>query len=312
MSSTSKPVLLTRRAFTLGSAALSAQFMQPGPVLAQIEAGSAGHITTLSDGYLSLPPEMVFGQMPQAELAEILQRHGADPGRYTPPCNAALYRDGENTVLFDAGSGPGFMETAGTLPQSLEVAGLNAADITHVVFTHAHPDHLWGILDDFDDPLFPNASFLMGREEWDYWWSPKTADTIGADRASFAAGAKRRMEVIENRVERFEDGAEILPGIAARAAFGHTPGHMAFEVRSGAGSVMIAGDAVTNAHVAFEHPEWRSGTDQDPDTAAAARTSLLDQMAAGKMRVIGFHLPGGGIGRVEKNGNAYRFVGETR
>lgn len=310
MPSTSKPALLTRRAFTLNGAALPVLLMQAGPVLANIELGASSRITTVSDGYLTLPPEMVFGQMPQDELSDILQRHGADPGSYSPPCNAALYRDGTHTVLFDAGSGPGFMPTAGTLPQSLEAAGLSVEDITHVVFTHAHPDHLWGVLDDFDDPLFPNAAYLMGRAEWDYWWDPETANTIGADRTAFAAGAKRRMEAIEDRIERFEDGAEILPGIAARAAFGHTPGHMAFEVRQGSETMMIAGDAVANAHVAFERPGWHSGTDQDAQLAAAARISLLDQMAADQMRVIGFHLPGGGIGRVERKDSSYRFVGE--
>lgn len=310
MSSASKSALLTRRAFTLGTAAFPALITQAGSVLADIEVGTAGRITTLSDGYLSLPPEMVFGRMPQKELAEVLKRHGADTGSYTPPCNAALYRDGTHTVLFDAGSGPGFMETAGTLPQSLEAAGLSVEDITHVVFTHAHPDHLWGVLDDFDDPLFPNAAYLMGRAEWDYWWHPETVNTIGEDRAAFASGARRRMEMIEDRVQRFEDGAEILPGIAARACFGHTPGHMAFEIRQGSEAVMIAGDAITNAHVAFERPDWFSGTDQDQTLAAAARISLLGQIADGHMRMAGFHLPGSGIGRAERKDGAFRFVGD--
>lgn len=295
----------------LGSAALPVLTLPAGAALANIALGASGRVTTVSDGYLTLPRDMVFGQMPQAELSGIRQQYGAETGDYTPPCNVTLYRDGTNTVLFDAGSGPGFMATAGKLGQSLAAAGLAVDDITHVVFTHAHPDHLWGILDDFDEPLFPNAAYLMGRAEWDFWWDPETAGTIGADRAAFAAGARRRMAAIEDRVNRFEDGAEILPGIAARAAFGHTPGHMAFEVRQGSEAVMIAGDAIANAHVAFERPDWPGGTDQDAERAAAARISLLDQMAAEKMRMIGFHLPDGGIGRVERKAGAYRFVGET-
>ena len=157
---------------------------------------------------------------------------------------------------------------------------------------------------------FPNATHHFGRSEWDYWWNPSTVDTIGEDRAAFAVGAKRRMEAIGDQVAFFDDGQEILPGIAARASFGHTPGHMAFEIRSGGEAVMIVGDALGNPHVAFERPDWHSGTDQDPQAAAATRNSLLDQISHEQMKIIGFHLPNGGIGRIEKTGSAYKFIGE--
>ncbi|MEO9781797.1 MAG: MBL fold metallo-hydrolase [Sedimentitalea sp.] len=300
----------TRRAFLYHGACLAALGAQSKPLLANLQIGAAAQITTLSDGNLSLPPEMVFGAMPQRELEELMTRYGADLIRYEPECNLALYRDGENTVLFDAGAGPDFMATSGKLVDSLDAIELSPDEITHVVFTHAHPDHIWGVLDDFDDPLFPNASHHFGRKEWDFWWNPATVDSIGADRAAFAVGAKRRMQVIEDKVEFFDDGQEILPGIAARASYGHTPGHMAFEIRNGSDVVMVVGDALGNPHVAFERPDWHSGTDQDPDTAAIARKSLLDQVSHEQMKIVGFHLPDGGFGQVEKTGSAYRFIGE--
>ncbi|MCA0930582.1 MBL fold metallo-hydrolase [Ruegeria profundi] len=265
----------------------------------------------MSDGYLSLPPDMVFGLMPQQELDQLLNRNQVDMTKYEPECNVALYRDDENTVLFDVGAGPDFMPTSGKLLETLETIDLSPEDVTHVVFTHAHPDHIWGVLDDFDDLLFPNATHHIGRKEWDYWWNPSTVETIGEDRAAFAVGAKRRMEAIEDQVTFFDDGQEVLPGIAARASFGHTPGHMAFEIRNGSDSVMIVGDAIGNPHVAFERPDWYSGTDQDPQAAATVRSSLLDQTSQDQMKIIGFHLPNGGVGRVEKAGSAYRFIGET-
>lgn len=253
---------------------------------------------------------MVFGAMPQEELSQLLARYRSDLQTYEPGCNVVLYRDGRNTVLFDAGSGPDFMSTAGQLPDSLAAVNLSPEEVTHVVFTHAHPDHLWGVLDEFDDPFFPKATFLFGRDEWDYWWNPATVDSIGEDRVSFAVGAKRRMQAIEDRVQFFDDGQEILPGIAARASFGHTPGHFAFEIRNGSDAVMVVGDALGNPHVAFERSDWHSGTDQDPEKAARARKSLLDQTAHDQMKIVGFHLPDGGFGRVERNGSAFRFVGE--
>ncbi len=304
------PQPLHRRMFISHGACFAALAIQTKPVLADLQLGSSKLLSTLSDGYLTLPPQMVFGTMPQSELIELLANHRADLSKYEPSCNIVLYRDGVNTVLFDVGAGPDFMPTCGTLPESLAAIGLSPDEVTQVIFTHAHPDHIWGVLDDFDDPVFTNATFHFGRKEWDYWWDPATVDSIGDDRASFAVGAKRRMEAIEDRVEFFDDGQEILPGIASRASFGHTPGHMAFEIRDGSDAVMIVGDAISNPHVAFERPDWHSGTDQDPETAATTRQSLLDQIAHAQMSIIGFHLPDGGIGRVEKTGSAYRFIGE--
>ncbi|TNF60682.1 MAG: MBL fold metallo-hydrolase [Rhodobacteraceae bacterium] len=286
--------------------------MLPRPALAMLDLGNGASLTTVSDGHLVLPADFIFAPMPKDELAPIIAEFGLSDDRLEPECNLALYRDGTNTVLFDAGSGPDFMPTAGTLTDNLDAAGLSPEDITHVVFTHAHPDHIWGLLDDFDEPLFPDATYMMGRAEWDYWWDPETVNSIGEARAAFAVGAKRRMEAIEDRVEFFDDGQEILPGIAAMASYGHTPGHMAFELRPGGRSALIVGDAIGNHHVAFRKPGWRSGSDQDEDLAVATRLRLLDRIASEQMALVGFHLPGGGMGRAERDGDAFRFVGDAQ
>ncbi|WP_235811513.1 MBL fold metallo-hydrolase [Tritonibacter multivorans] len=247
--------------------------------------------------------------MPKSDLSKILTEFAVSPDRLTPECNLALYRDGQNTVLFDVGSGPDFMPTAGTVVDSLAAVGLAPDDITHVIFTHAHPDHIWGLLDEFDEPLFYNATYFMGRKEWDYWWNPETVQSIGEARAAFAVGAKRRMMAIEGAVELFEDGQEILPGVAALSTPGHTPGHMAFELRQGNNAALIVGDAIGNHHVAFRRPDWQSGSDQDGPLAVKSRKMLLDRLAAEHIPVIGFHLPDGGMGRVARDGSSgYQFI----
>lgn len=265
-------------------------------------------IDTLSDGNLVLPFDFQFGDLPEAEVREILSRYGIEGDEMTPPCNVTLIRDGTNTVLFDVGAGPNFMPTAGKLWEALDILGVYPEDVTHVVFTHAHPDHLWGVLDDFDDPVFMNASYMIGRAERDYWLDPATPDTIGEARLAFAAGAIRYLGAIEDSLEVVEDGQEILPGIAARMTPGHTPGHMGYEIRSGSEAVMVLGDAILNQHVAFERPDWPSGSDQDPDTAAATRGRLLDRLATEQMAFIGYHLPFPGLGRVEKAETGFRFI----
>lgn len=305
-------MMLTRRTLLQGAAASATMLGTGAGASWASDTTTIGtmQIQTLSDGHLTLPYEFIFGPMPQDIVAPILNEYGIAKGPLMPECNVTLVRDNERTVLFDTGSGVGFQDSAGELVDALDGAGVAPEDVTHVVFTHCHPDHLWGVLDDFDDPLFPEAQHMMGRVEWDYWWNPETVDTIEAGRTTMAVGAKRRMEMLEDAISFFDDGQEILPSIAARASYGHTPGHMAFELRSGSESVMVLGDAIGNHHVAFAAPQLESGSDQDRATAVKTRQSLLDQMVADKMRVIGYHLPGGGMGHVERYGDAYRFVPE--
>jgi glyoxylase-like metal-dependent hydrolase (beta-lactamase superfamily II) len=279
------------------------------PAIAQVSLGEKT-VTSVSDGNLVLPGDFSFADLPQDELAVVLAEYGLSRDEVRPPCNLTLLQDGERTILFDAGSGPNFMPSAGLILDTLDGVGLSADDITHIVFTHAHPDHLWGVLDDFDDPLFTQAEYLMGQAEWDYWMDPETVNTIGEERASFAVGAARRLEVIEDRMTFFTDGQEVLPGVQAHASFGHTPGHMSFEIRSGGDAILVVGDAIGNGHVAFVHPEWASASDHDPDTGVATRMRLLDMLATDQMQIIGFHLPQGGLGRVERANGAYRFVQE--
>lgn len=265
-------------------------------------------IDSLSDGNLVLPGDFILGGMPQDEMQAILAKYNLPTDSLTPPCNVTLLRDGTHTVLFDVGAGPDFQPTAGKLADALSALDLTPEDVTHVVFTHGHPDHLWGLLDEFDDPMFANATHMIGQAEFDYWMDPATVGTIGEARATFAVGAARRLGVMAETLQMVTDGQEILPGIAARLTPGHTPGHLAYELRSGTDALMVVGDALGNHHVAFERPDWASGSDQDGPMAADTRVTLLDQIATDQMRVIGYHLPGGGIGRVERVDSAYRFV----
>lgn len=300
---------LTRRHFLQTSATGLAAVAMPHRLWAQtrIDMGDM-RVDTLLDGHLTLPADFIFGPMEPARLAPILAQHGIAPGPLTPDCNVTLMRDGTRTVLFDTGSGPAFQQTAGKLVAALDAVDLTPGDITHVVFTHCHPDHLWGVLDDFDDLLFPQATHLMGRDEWAFWFAPETAEAIQPERTTMAVGARRRMEILEDSVDLFDDGDEILPGVAAHATYGHTPGHMSFELRSGSDSLLVVGDAIGNHHVGFARPGWISGSDQDGEMAAATRLRLLDKITADDMALIGYHLPDGGFGRAERDGEGYRFV----
>jgi glyoxylase-like metal-dependent hydrolase (beta-lactamase superfamily II) len=303
--------MLTRRHCLTAIAATLAAPLAPRRIWAAstLTLGSV-QIDTLSDGNLVLPGDFILGGMPQAEMQAIVAKYGLPTDQLTPPCNVTLLRDGTNTVLFDVGAGPDFQPSAGKLMEALEAIGLTTEDITHVLFTHGHPDHLWGLLDDFDEPVFPNAEYMIGQAEFDYWTNPDTVATIGEARTTFAVGAARRLGVIAETVRLLGDGEEALSGIAARLTPGHTPGHLTFEI-AGPTPVMVLGDCIGNHHVAFERPEWESGSDQDKGLAATTRVALLDRLATDGHAVIGYHLPGGGIGRVERADAGYRFVDEV-
>lgn len=303
---------ITRRSFVVGGGALCGvailQGAMGGRVLAQATVEGAGRsLTTVSDGSLVLPFDLILGGLPEDALAPVLARHGIAREALTPPCNLTLLQGDGRVVLFDVGAGPDFQPTAGQIVDSLSAAGVAPEDVTDVVFTHAHPDHLWGLLDDFDEPVFPNAAYAMGRAEWDYWTDPATVDTIGAVRQSFAVGAARRLAMVADATRLLEHGEAVLPGVTARATPGHTPGHLGFEVDLGSAQVMVVGDAIGNHHMAFARPDLPTGADQDPDTGIATRVALMDEIAAREMVIAGFHLPDGGIGRVVRDGTGYAF-----
>lgn len=292
--------MLTRREFLVAGALSAAG---AGWSKAEHVLPNGATLTTVSDGGLVLPRDLVFAPMPQSELPAVIAPFDLDPERLTPECNLALLQTGDRVVLFDAGAGPDFQPSAGKIIDALDAIGLAPEDITDVVFTHAHPDHIWGVLDDFDEPLFYEATHHIGADELAYWTDPDTVTSIGEARASFAVGAKRRLDAIEGQLQVFNDGDEVIGGIVAISSPGHTPGHMAFQVEDS----LILGDAIGNHHVAFVRPDWPSGSDQDEMTAVQTRKNLFERIVADQLTVVGFHLPEGGIGKVERAGDGFRF-----
>ncbi len=272
-------------------------------------ASAAGEeLKTLSDGALTLPATALVRAADPEQLKKALQEAGLPADVTRNPINVPVLVRGDDVILFDCGSGPNFMPGAGKLSDSLNEAGIAPERVKHVVFTHAHPDHLWGALDDFGTPAFPNAAYHMAAAERDYWMSPDVYKTLPEDRHAFAAGAQRILKELDSVMKWFKPGDEVAPGVSSFASRGHTPGHVSFDVRVGNETISVVGDALTHGVISFQHPAWAGGSDQEPDEAVATRKRLLDRFSASKSRIVGYHLPAGGIGRVERAGAAYRFV----
>jgi glyoxylase-like metal-dependent hydrolase (beta-lactamase superfamily II) len=290
-----------------GAAVASLAFAGRALAVGRLTLGDA-EIVTVNDGTLTLPMSYSYGDAPQPELARLLADNAMPTDTLQPDCNVTILKRGARLAIFDTGSGPNFMATAGQLADNLAEAGIDPADVTDVVFTHAHPDHIWGVTDDFDELVFANASYHIGQEEHDFWSSPDALQAVAADRQSFVVGAQSRFDAIRDRLTFLKAGAEVLPGVEAVSTPGHTPGHMSYIIHSGADQLVVVGDAITQSIVSFAHPEWPAGADQDQALAIATRKALLDRLAGDRSRVVGYHFPHPATGMVERGGDAYRFV----
>ncbi len=263
----------------------------------------------LSDGYLSLPANRLFDSPERADEAAVLfEQAGLSTEEFSPPLNITLLQSEDKLVLFDLGSGSQFLDTAGLLPSALESIEVDPADVTDVVFTHAHPDHCWGLLDDFDDLLCPEATYHMHGKEFDHWMSEDTLNNSDEGSLAMVAGARNRLPLIEDRLQRFNWGDELLPGVEAVDSRGHTPGHTSFAIHQGNDSVMVLGDALIHPVLSFQRPDWPWITDQNTDDAVATRKRLLDRLFTDKMQMIGYHLPESGVGSVEQHEGNYHYV----
>lgn len=296
---------IDRRALLAGTAAALTASALPAAAKPHSFKHGAFEVTVVSDGHILLPTSFLASQAPAAERTAALTEAGQTGEQYQSPTNVTLIRAGSEVILVDAGGGPRFVPTTGKLVDNLEAAGVDREAVTMVVFTHGHPDHLWGVTDDLDELTFPKARYLISAAEHDFWRQPDAAKSLPEERAGFVTGARRNLARVESKLTRFKASDEIVSGIRAVDTAGHTQGHVSLEL---AGGLMVLGDALTHPIISFRHPDWRPAADHEPERAIATRKKLLDRLAAEKLRVIGYHLPYPGTGVVEKKGGAYRFV----
>ncbi len=257
--------------------------------------------TPISDGGFPFPAALFLSNMSNEERAQVLSAHNLPSDQIVCPYTCLLIRTPRNTLLLDTGGG-NIVPGGGKLLQNLESAGARASDIDTVILTHAHPDHISGILSAEGKPAFPNAHFVMWKSEWDFW----TAENIDLSASQLPdelktslliAAARRFLPPIQNQIELIERETEIVPGVHLVPAQGHTPGHTAVLIISGDGSLLHVADAVFHP-IHLENPAWQTAFDLQHDEAARTRRQLLDRAAADQTRVMAYHFPFPGLGHV--------------
>jgi glyoxylase-like metal-dependent hydrolase (beta-lactamase superfamily II) len=336
--------LLDRRQFfRLHAAALAGAVVTPGALAArQTGAGSQAaaspeapvasgfyryalgdtQITVLSDGHFHFPMEILPDGMDPveaqafnvaAETREAFFRSRPIAGEHLPlQVSPVLVETGSHCLLVDSGwSGEGAPPDAGRLHASLRASGVPPAAIDTVVLTHAHPDHLGGILDPATgEPAFPDAEVVISDVELGFWTNGAAARAFEQreiDAPDMVAGIRAVLGAVEDRLRPIAGEAEVARNVRSIPSPGHTPGHICLGVEAGGRELLLTGDALTNVHTSFERPDWQIFVDVDREQAARTRRQLLDRATADDMLILGYHFPFPGLGHAVEYGPAYRW-----
>jgi Zn-dependent hydrolases, including glyoxylases len=201
-------------------------------------------------------------------------------------------------ILVDTGLGGESSNLLDNLKKMGFSDGITPEDISFVLLTHLHGDHIGGLFDG-DKRQFPNAKVLCGKVEYDYWIGQNNAQV---NKIKSAYGDDFRGEFAFDELLSLGNDPRMLT-IKTLDARGHTPGHTAFLLESAGQKLMIVGDIIHAAAVQFAHPEVCARYDMDAKQAIETRKRLLDMAAEENIPIAGMHLPGTGFALIQKAAN---------
>lgn len=258
---------------------------------------------------LTLPPDILSAptDIPAAELLE----DAFLPADAVPTSvNGYLVNLGDRLALIDTGAAGGMGEGLGRLSANLAAAGVDPADVDDVLMTHLHPDHANGLLTVDGQAAFPNATLHVAKAEAGFWRDDGMMSRAPAEARPFFVAARDAIAPYDRagRLNILAGPGQVLPGVDAIAAPGHTPGHTLFMLSSGSDQLLVWGDIVHIAAIQFPRPDSTVAFDTDQARAAQSRVKVMDQVAADRTLVAGMHLGFPGIGHVAQASEGYAFV----
>jgi len=264
-------------------------------------------VTAISDGYLSASLDLLSDIDPM-EASKLQQDAGvSDPSSIH--INCYLVRGRGRTILIDAGAG-GFKQWGGKLIANLALAGVQPSDIDTILLTHAHPDHVGGLLDSSGQAAFPDAELVVHQREISFWKDDgNLSQASERDRGNFLF-ARKVFDQYSEKMRMFTDG-EVLHGIRAMPLLGHTAGHSGYRIESDGRSLLVWGDIVHFPQIQIARPDVSIAFDQDPILSAETRSKLLDVVSSDKLLIAGMHLGELGFAQVERTGHTYRISYES-
>jgi glyoxylase-like metal-dependent hydrolase (beta-lactamase superfamily II) len=272
--------------------------------------------TVISDGQMEppwAPPLEAFftpgSGVPGEELRAAVAAEGQERTAFACGYNCLLVETADGYAVVDTGLGPRFLgygpriePLVGRLGQELAVSGVPASELAAVLFTHLHQDHSRGAAWS-GELTFPGAAGFAHAAEVSFWSDPGQSAADDPHRQA----ALEAIRLFGSRLHSFQDDAEILPGVRAVGAAGHTPGHTAFLLESQGERLLCTGDCFYD-QLQVSHPWWCTPWDHDGGRAVAARRRLLDRAADEKLLVHAYHMPFPGIGTITRRGGAYEWT----
>jgi len=267
-------------------------------------------LTVVSDGVLMIgePKPETFGGVTKDVIDNTLRQNFLPTDNVALEQNVLVVNTGDKLVLFDAGTGTSkmFGDKAGRLLANLRAAGIDPKDVDAVVLTHAHGDHCWGLVDAAGARNFPNAQIYLTQSDLEFWTDEgkKSAPFIGA----FIEPTRTALLPSRDRIVFVKDGQEILPGIQAIAAPGHTVGHTIFMITSQGKTICNLADVAHHHVLVVENPKIEFAFDTDGKQGAATRIRVFDLLAAQRIPFLAYHFPWPGIGYVAKRGDGFHYT----
>ena len=265
-------------------------------------------VTALSDGTVALPVDKLLTQVP-AKTLESLLAHAYLKAPVETSVNAYLIHTGTKLVLIDAGAAGLFGPTLGKLLSNLKAAGYQPEQVDEIYITHMHPDHVGGLVAD-GKMVFPNAIVRADMREGSFWLSSENMDKAPADAKGSFQGAMASLNpyVAAGKLKPFDGETDLVPGIRAIPARGHTPGHTIYAVESQGNKLVVWGDLMHVAAVQFAMPSVTIQFDTDPKAAAPQRQMNFADAAKQGYLVAMAHDSFPGIGKLRADGKGYEWL----
>lgn len=274
-------------------------------------------LTIVTDGYIQEKPiQPSFApKTPSATVKTLLADNFRSTEEIKLGMQILLIRKGKKLIMIDSGFGNG-LPTTGLLPQSLASAGFKPSDITDIVLTHAHPDHISGLLTAKQQLAFPNAQLHIAKIEYDFWVKAGITDFANSELKNqpdflnqVLGEIKKMLNTVKPKLLFYTAGDTLLDCIRLVAAPGHTPGLTLMNVFSGNEQLLHVADLIHDDVLLFAHPEWGYLGDTDLALATKSRIEILKRLAKEKTLTLAYHLPWPGLGHVRyKDNNAFEWL----
>lgn len=231
----------------------------------------------------------------KADVDALLAANGLPTDQLSLSIQPLLVKTPDKVLLFDTGAAGLMGPTAGKFSANLAAAGVDPASVTDIFISHAHGDHVGGLVAN-NALAFPNAAIHIQAAEWTSFQSQDQMAPLVA--------------VITPKVVEFEPGADLVPGVKAVDIKGHTPGHSGYLITSGDQSLLYIGDMAHHSVISVQQPDWTIAFDGDAPTAQASRKEVIANSAANGQRIYAVHFPFPGLGKFQQQGDKFVWIAE--